>query len=550
MGIHLTIGWYNENGMNPISAFFVRHIIAVYFFYGLAFFALGLILLQASRRRSAFRFVQAIRPLALFGLLHGLHEWLEMFQKIGALTTGYTPGLLAEILRTAILALSFLLLLAFGLYLFGPEARPWRSLLKPLLLMTGLWIGAIVVVNTRMRPSPLELVAMADVLARYSLGIPGAILGTAALMRQQQTFREHDMPQFGRDLVWASTALFLYGVIGQLFVRPTALVPSHLLNSTTFLQWFGIPVQLFRGLMAVVLAYFLGRALEVFEWENRRRLDEAVQARIQAQAAQLESERRNRQEIEQLYRRVHDREALLARLLHQIVGAQEAERQRIARELHDATGQSLTALALGLKGVQTSLERSEHPAATVVRELGAISARALGELRQIIADLRPSYLDDLGLALALQWYAQKFQERHGIPTQVCVTADANLRLPSEYEIVLFRITQEALTNIVKHAAATQATVTLSRTDEAVELTITDNGRGFDLSTLLLSGHGEGAGGWGLVGMCERAGLLGGRVDIESHPGRGTQVRVRIPLPATTTAEEEPSHDEHRARAAG
>jgi signal transduction histidine kinase len=537
--------------MNPISAFFVRHIIVVYFFYGLAFFALGLSLIQASRRRSEFRFVQAIRPLAFFGLLHALHEWLEMFQKIAALTTGYTPGLVEEILRTAVLVLSFLLLLAFGLYLFNPKAGPsWRGLLWPLAVLTGLWAGAVVVVFLAMRPTLLETVAMADVLARYSLGIPGAVLGAAALMRQQRTFREHDMPQFGRDLVWAATALALFGVVGQLFVRPTALVPSHLLNSTTFLQWFGVPVQLFRGLLAVVLAYFLGRTLEVFELESRRRLDEAVQARVRAQAAQLESERRNRLEIEQLYRRVHDREALLARLLHQIVGAQEAERQRIARELHDATGQSLTALALGLKGVQTLLERSEHPAATAVRELGAISTQALGELRQIIADLRPSHLDDLGLAPALEWYAQKYQERHGIYTQVIVSGDDTLRLPSEYEIVLFRITQEALMNIAKHAAATKATVTLTRSDEAVELTITDNGRGFDPSALRLPGHGESMGGWGLVGMRERAGLLGGQVEIESHPGRGTQVRVRIPLPTTPTVEEKSSHDGHHSRGAG
>ncbi|MCS7038056.1 MAG: sensor histidine kinase [Anaerolineae bacterium] len=535
--------------MNPISAFFVRYIIIVYFFYGLAFFALGLILAQASRRRSEFRFVRAIRPLAFFGLCHALHEWVEMFQKIAALATGYTPGLAEEIARTGILVFSFLLLLAFGLYLFGSATASWHHIWPWLSILGGLWAVAVAVVVLVMRPSALEAVAMADVLARYSLGIPGAVLGAAALMRQQRTFREHDMPQFGRDLVWAATALALFGIVGQLFVRPTALMPSSYLNSTTFLQWFGVPVQLFRGLMAVILTYFLGRTLEVFELENRRRLDEAVQARVRAQAAQLESERRSRFEIEQLYRRVQDREALLARLLRQVVSAQEAERQRIARELHDATGQSLTALSLGLKGVQTLLERSEHPAAAAVRDLGAISTQALGELRQIIADLRPSHLDDLGLAPALEWYAQKYQERHGIQTRVIVGGD-NLRLPADYEIVLFRITQEALTNIAKHAAATKATVSLVRTADSVELTITDNGRGFDPSALLPPGHGESMGGWGLVGMRERAALLGGRVEVVSQPGQGTEIRVRIPLPTTPPAEEEPSHDGHHSRGPG
>ncbi len=192
--------------MNPISAFFVRNIVAVFFFYGLAFFVMGVALALASRQASALRFVRAIRPLALFGLLHGIHEWIEMFQKIGSLTSGYSPGLLDEIVRLGILVASLIMLLDFGVTLLNDaETGRWRRY-GPVLLMLSVWAVGCAAVWVMLRPLPEEMVAMADVLARYSLGIPGAILGTWALMAQQRTFREHDMPQFGQDLVWSAAA--------------------------------------------------------------------------------------------------------------------------------------------------------------------------------------------------------------------------------------------------------------------------------------------------------------------------------------------------------
>ncbi len=687
--------------MNPISAFFVRNIILVYFFYGLAFFALGVALALASRRKSGFRFAEAILPLAAFGILHGAHEWIEMFQKIAALTSGYTPSMTEEVIRTLVLGLSFILLLCFGMILLSANRPTGRQLVAPLAVMMLVWLGACAFAAWMLHSSPQESIAQADVLARYSLGIPAAILGTWALMRQQRTFREHGMPQFGRDLVWAATALALFGVLGQLFVRQTRLFPSSVLNSTAFLQWFGIPVQLFRAVMAGAMAYFVVRALNAFEVESQRRLAEAVQARAQAQEAQLEAERRNRRAMEQLneelrftareralllelanllvaplslrdrlraaltqlvanvrfsdcglillaegaqartqtaaevgftetaqqdlhplavelggqsirssqflcqhtdgavitlqkealaqeecqdypapvkllslplavrdrvigslvlgrsaegeplagadlqlvmaaaqqlglslenaqlYEEAQAREGLLGRLLRQVVGAQESERQRIARELHDATGQSLTAISLGLRGVESVLARDGSPAVAQVQELGSYSAHALGELRQIIADLRPSHLDDLGLVPALRWYLQKYSERRAIQTRLVSSGDVH-RLPPEYETVLFRITQEALTNIAKHAGATEAVVTVSFGESDIHLTIEDNGRGFDPATLRQDSTLPG--GWGLVGMQERAGLLGGHVDIDSQPGRGTRIYVMIPNP--------------------
>ncbi len=694
--------------MNPISAFFVRNIVFVFFFYGLAFFAMGLALALASRRTSEFRFAQAIRPLAAFGMLHGVHEWIEMFQKIATLTGGYTPSVAEEVVRLAILVISFLALLAFGILLLSPITANRGRVLLPLFGITVLWALGVGVVARRFNSSPDEMIALADVLARYSLGIPGALLGTWALMAQQRTFHQHGMPQFGRDLIWCATALFLYGVVGQAFVRQTPLLPSTVVNSTVFLQWFGIPVQLFRGIMATVLAVYMVRALNAFELESRRRLEEANEARSQAQAAALESERRISREMEhlneelrlaahelsllldlsnllasptslqdrlhsaleeivsslhfpdegmillvrretrtlqvqaaigflpvesenvpdshyvvaldlaeqcvakalaicwhqdgtsiefvpeavlnneecekrladvlllslpmvvrqrvigslvlgrtriseqnqlslsefklivglaqqlglsienaRLYQEAQEREGRLAELLHQVVGAQEAERQRIARELHDATGQSLTAIALGLRGVEAMLESDTKVVSSQVKELKSFSTNALGELRQIIADLRPSQLDDLGLAAALQWYVQGFEKRYGLEARLIIKGN-RFRLPAEYETVLFRITQEALTNVARHSHATRVTVQLEVSEAQVCLNIEDNGSGFDLENTL---RNQRRAGWGLLGIQERALLLGGRCEINSRPGRGTQVRVTVPLTA-------------------
>lgn len=690
--------------MNPISAFFVRNIIAVFFFYGLAFFAMGLALALASRRTSEFRFAQAIVPLAIFGILHGVHEWVEMFQKIGSLTMGYTPGVTDEVLRLLLLVASFVALMAFGLILLSPDRLRTRLLVVALGAMLLVWLVTVVVTSTALQSTAEQTLAQADVLARYSLGIPAALVGAWALMAQQRTFREYDMPQFGRDLVWVTTALVLYGVVGQLFVRETSIVPSNIINSTLFLQLFGVPVQLFRGATAAIMALFMLRALNAFELENRRRLAMANQAKLDAQADALAAERRIGQEREQLnadlrrtaqelalllelsnvlampmelqdrlrsalqrlvnsvdfadaglvllrqigsgnvetsvstgftsdngdrwlelarelgvagtdrgmvmcrhrdgtttavpfgeamqdprchlqpspttmislpllveqqvigsivlaqsdangyqglsqpelelllgitrqlslsienarlYQAAQEHERVLGEMLRQVVGAQEAERQRIARELHDATGQSLTAISLGLRGVETMLGQAD-PArlADQIAELRTYSTNALGELRSIIADLRPSILDDMGLAAALKWYVQGYERRRGISTTLEVTG-RTLRLPAEIETVLFRVTQEALTNVAKHAEASSVAVRLDYAPAQVTLTIEDDGSGFE-SRQILRNH-ERPSGWGLLDIQERAALVGGTYHIDSRPGHGTSIQITLPL---------------------
>jgi signal transduction histidine kinase len=214
-----------------------------------------------------------------------------------------------------------------------------------------------------------------------------------------------------------------------------------------------------------------------------------------------------------------------ARLLKQVLSAREEEQRRIARDLHDGIGQSLTSLLLGLR-VAAEVPTLEEARARL-SELRGITASLLDEVRRLARGLRPSVLDDLGLAGVLEHYAADYTQAHGIAVDVYAPDLALARLPAEVETALYRITQETLTNVLKHAAAKEVSLVVRRESSGVHLTVEDDGRGFDSDALLQApGGGKGL---GLLDIRERAALLNGSVTLESRLGRGTTVHVYIPL---------------------
>lgn len=174
------------------------------------------------------------------------------------------------------------------------------------------------------------------------------------------------------------------------------------------------------------------------------------------------------------------------------------------------------------------LARDQDVAISQIRELKSFTTDALGELRQFISDLRPSQLDDLGLVAAVQWYIQEFNQRYPCQADLIVNGD-RIRLPAEYETVLFRITQEALNNVAKHAEASRASVKLDIRPTQIDLSISDDGRGFDPEQVLRGDSSHT--GWGLLGIQERTALIGGQVQMDTEPGHGTTIRVQVPLMA-------------------
>ena len=205
--------------------------------------------------------------------------------------------------------------------------------------------------------------------------------------------------------------------------------------------------------------------------------------------------------------------------LRRVVSGQELERQRLARELHDETGQALTSILLGLKGLEeANNDEEKRNALPALREL---VVSTLHDVRRLAVELRPKALDDFGLVVALERLAQTFTEQTDIDVQVEAALGEN-RPSEEVETALYRIVQEALTNVVKHANANTVSVVLTRKDDRVAVVIEDNGRGFDPST----NEDEGL---GLLGMRERIALVQGRLSVESSEDHGTTIAVEVPL---------------------
>jgi signal transduction histidine kinase len=219
--------------------------------------------------------------------------------------------------------------------------------------------------------------------------------------------------------------------------------------------------------------------------------------------------------------------------VEQITRAQEDERARIARELHDDTIQSLIVLSRQLDALAKADERVAPARARQLHDLWKDTDDVIQGVRRFSRDLRPSTLDDLGLVPALEGLAAAMTETDGIRTGLWVTGERR-RLSPEVELVLFRIAQEALNNVKKHAEATEVVINVEFVDDAVEMAVHDNGKGFtrpvSVEEMATSGH------LGLIGMRERARLLGGTLTIQSQPQLGTKVVVTMPDALANPAE--------------
>ncbi len=199
----------------------------------------------------------------------------------------------------------------------------------------------------------------------------------------------------------------------------------------------------------------------------------------------------------------------------------EEERTRISRELHDELGQSLTAIRLGLGVMEAQGSAVSEAWRNNLNSLKAITDTTVVAVQRIAADLRPPLLDELGLAATMEWLLESFTSRTGVAHELLLPASP-FQYSAEISTALFRIMQEALTNISRHGQATQVVVDLGESEEALTLKIIDNGRGMDEAA---RSAGKGL---GLMGMRERSIMLGGRLDIISRPGSGTRIEVRIP----------------------
>jgi signal transduction histidine kinase len=219
-------------------------------------------------------------------------------------------------------------------------------------------------------------------------------------------------------------------------------------------------------------------------------------------------------------RRIEEAETNLRRLSRRIVQAQEVERKSLSRELHDEVGQMLTALGIELANLPSVKSSDEGAFRTRVDDAKRLNTEAMRAIRDLAMGLRPSMLDDLGLAPALEWQGREFSRHTGVPA--VVTVDGMLDdLPEAHRTCIYRVVQEALTNCAKHAKAKNVLVSVHGRGEFVEAIIQDDGLGFNAASR--------PAGLGLLGIEERVQELEGKLEIVSRPSRGTTLRVRIPV---------------------
>jgi len=267
--------------------------------------------------------------------------------------------------------------------------------------------------------------------------------------------------------------------------------------------------------MVTALAAFAAAAVESAELVDTQRA--GVETRVEQTAAE------ERVRVEQLA--AEERNRVQRELLGRTIAAQEAERKRLSRDLHDDIGQALTSVLLGMRLVERSLGEPDADLDDARRrsaELRELVVDALRRARRLAFDLRPTVLDDIGLTPALDRLAAEVTERTGLAIEVDVGLAPNERLGPETETVVYRVVQEALTNVARHAAATQVSVTVVELGDRVRILVEDDGIGFDVAARAPRGH------LGLDGMDERARLIDGVLKVSSTPGEGTTVLLEVP----------------------
>ena len=313
------------------------------------------------------------------------------------------------------------------------------------------------------------------------------------------------------ELLWDPLPLVtLFILLSLLWIAGTDFLVRQFVMNTAAAQL----MQTGKGFVWILLSAAL------LYYSLKRARDEQRELNAQIRAQQDELEQRVRVRTENL-RRSREELRLLTRRLDQ---AAESERKRISRELHDQMGSELTALKIDLKALQDTIPSGQHEAAERLASALALVDSLYRGLRSLASELRPGILDDLGLIAAIQWLAAEFRKRSGSRCECKVDiSDRDLPPDESRDTALFRICQESLTNVLKHAAATEVRISVAITSSNVRLIVEDNGRGMrepeDGSARQL----------GLVGIEERAIAIGGTASIESKEGGGTRIRVDVPL---------------------
>lgn len=460
-----------------LQTFFMTNRVILYSIYGQVFFTMGVILAVQSLRHSRLRLAQALPWLALFGLLHGLHEWGDVFIPIQAT---YLPAFLIKLLHIAqvfLLALSFLCLFQFGVATLSPLPSPWRWAFWLPAGVFLVWLLGPFYIGLALIPEITDWHAAASAMARYSLGLPGGLLAAYGLrVHAHRHIAPLDLPDIFRTLRIAGLAMAGYGIAGGLLGPAVPFFPGNLLNEDVVFQAVGVPMPVWRSILGLILLIALLRSIEVFQVEIDRRLEEMERANILA-----------------------------------------LERERIGRDLHDRVLQQIYAAGL-LAEVLREQCTSSAPMSEVLDRILISLNRAIEDIRLYILTLqgisRPGHLRSLLEEIIRD---PRFRSLIDIEARIEVP---DLTLEPEQAAHLAAILTEAFSNVIRHARVRRALLEARMEDGRLRIGVRDEGVGMRPDRPV---------GMGLRTMQERARLLGGVLRIESQPGEGTTVWLELPV---------------------
>jgi signal transduction histidine kinase len=448
----------------------------VFFVYGQVFFILGLAIALRSRSYSRLNLARSLPWLAGFGFLHGLNEWGDLFIPIQREFLGDPMLVFLDTIQHFMLAVSFAFLFQFGIELLRPlpDKRRWLRLLPAGLFLVWLagpfWVGLTLIQDIE------EWHTLVNVVARYGLCFPGGLLAAYGLLRQNRIqIAPLGLPHIGRTLKFAAGALAAYSLMGGLIVPAATFFPANLVNVETFTALFLVPPLVFRSLAGLVLVVAIIRALEVFDIET----DRMIQQMEQSQAVSI-------------------------------------ERERIARDLHDGALQQVYAAGL----LAQSLGRqAKGPVREGMDRLLLTINQAIDQLRAFLPQLRPDP-KSVDLITALTPVIE--EARRTTPVETYWETPAQPELQPEQIGHLVAFTREALSNAIRHAQTPGIEIRLVCVDGHLQLVIRDFGRGLPTSP---------EAGYGLRNMRDRARLLGAELKFDSTPGKGTRVTLELPMEA-------------------
>jgi len=466
---------------------------------------MGLAMLFGSVRSPILAEGRVLRPLAVFGILHGCHEWIEMFLLSGMIE--FRNPVPWNWLRAGILVISFTSLLIFGIWILSPQPALTQRQRWTRNMAVFIYMSAVLAAGLLLSPKSGERVGYLDGIARYFLAVPGAAIAGIGLHRQARQGEHQVLKGLGPALQVAGWGFVLYAAT-QIFVPSLDFFPADRINAASFSQSFGFPIQAIRAGLAVLITASLIWATQLIDEERGRQFLAAQQSRMET--------------LNRLEREMRTRESMRQDLLRHIVVAQEDERARVARELHDETAQILTAFSFHLAALRNALPARAKFQPQLDQLQLLIRQMSIG-IYQLVRDLRPAQLDDLGLVPALQYQCDEAFNRTGLKVRLAVLGERR-RLDKLVETVLYRVAQEALTNVVRHAGVQEADLTIAYQPHQVELRVIDHGKGFHLEDYSTGRHA-----WGLEGMRERAESVNGSLLLHSTRGSGTEVEIIVPM---------------------